>query len=117
MVVTDGAPGGLRFRMLESVAVFAGERLAEQANPDDASQQFLDHMTALIIGAGVELTGMQRGQWMSVLTAEHDNISAALELTAADAARSPNAATRLWELVGALTFYWSTTGRFREARE
>ncbi len=117
LVVTDGTPGGLRFRMLESVAVFAGERLAEQADPDDASRQFLDHMTTLIIHAGVELTGLQRGQWMSVLTAEHDNISAALELTATDAARSPKAATRLWELVGALTFYWSTTGRFREARE
>lgn len=117
LVVADSAPGGVRFRMLESVAVYAGERLAERADPDDASSHFLDPMTALIIHAGEELTGRQRGRWMAVLTAEHDNINAALELTAANAARSPHAATRLWRLVGALTFYWSTTGRFREARE
>ncbi|CAL9405997.1 hypothetical protein SUDANB58_01545 [Streptomyces sp. enrichment culture] len=102
-----------RYRLLESVAAYGAQRLAEAGDEDDlrTRDRHLAHYTAFAERARAHLRGRGQRRWLEHLEAETANFRAAL----AHAVRRglPDAALRL---VDALAWFWFLRGRFAEAR-
>jgi predicted ATPase/DNA-binding SARP family transcriptional activator len=101
-----------RYRLLETIRQYAGERLREaEGEARLVRDRHAAHFLALAEHAEPELTGERQGEWMDRLEAEHDNLRAALRhlLASGDA----TAAARLG---GAVWRYWHTRGHLAEGR-
>ncbi|MFB4269679.1 BTAD domain-containing putative transcriptional regulator [Nonomuraea sp. GTA35] len=97
--------GGVRYRLLESIAAYCLDRLAG----DDPVFQRRDlYYTELAERAGPHLHGPAQRQWLDRLDTEAPNLRATLEHTT-----DPVLALRL---VDALAWYWYLRGRHREGR-
>ncbi|MBB4892035.1 putative ATPase [Streptomyces olivoverticillatus] len=117
VVMADG-PHGPRYRLLESVAAYAAERLreaeggeAEGGEADAVRMRHLRHYTAFAERAQPGLQGHGQQRWLSLLDADTGNLRAAL-----DAAVRYGAAQEASRLVSALSCYWLLRGRFGEGR-
>lgn len=114
LVMTDSAPGtegGPRYRMLESVAAYAAERLAESGELAALQRTHRAYYTALAERAEPHLRGHGQRLWLRRLDAENANLRAALD----SAVRAGDAESAL-RLVNALAWYWHLRGRNNEAR-
>lgn len=113
LVMTDGAAGteGPRYRMLESVAAYAAERLAESGESAALQRGHRAYYTALAERAEPHLRGHGQRRWLRRLDAENANLRAALD----SAVRAGDAECAL-RLVNALAWYWHLRGRNNEAR-
>ncbi|MFE3119151.1 BTAD domain-containing putative transcriptional regulator [Streptomyces niveus] len=113
LVMTEGAAGtdGPRYRMLESVAAYAAERLTESGESDALRRRHRAYYTALAERAEPHLRGHGQRRWLRRLDAENANMRAALE----SAVRAGDAECAL-RLVNALAWYWHLRGRNNEAR-
>ncbi|MEU7281200.1 BTAD domain-containing putative transcriptional regulator [Streptomyces sp. NPDC045431] len=102
-----------RYRLLESVAAYCAERLAEAGDEElrGARDRHLAHYTDFAVHADAHLRGHEQHRWLRRLEAETANVRAAL----AHAVRHGvgDAALRL---VDAMAWYWFLRGRFAEAR-
>ncbi|WP_059009174.1 BTAD domain-containing putative transcriptional regulator [Streptomyces specialis] len=107
LVVADGG----RYRLLESVAAYALERLREAGEEGPARDRHAAHYTALAERAAPLLRGSGQLAWLRRLDEEAANFRAALDWLAAT-----GAADRALRLVGALAWYWFLRGRNGEAR-
>ncbi len=117
LVIADPRSDGTRFTLLETIAAFAADRLADDGGAEPARDRHLAHYAAFVADAEPELTGADQDRWLRSLRAEQGNIRAALSRAAERAERGdPAAAATVWAMVGGLTFFWSTAGRFHEAR-
>ncbi|WP_157250778.1 BTAD domain-containing putative transcriptional regulator [Nonomuraea typhae] len=103
--------GGARFRLLESVAAYAAERLEEAGETALVRRRHLDHHVALAERAEPYLRGREQQRWLEILDAESGNLRAALDTAAAH-----GPAAQAHRLVRALTWYWVLRGRLGEAR-
>src|SRR5262245_53633093 len=74
-VTGDGEP---RYRMLETIRAYCLERLADAGEEDWARHAFATYFLRLAETADPLLRGAQQRTWMRRLTAEQDNIHAAL---------------------------------------
>ena len=102
--------GEPRYRMLETIRAYCAERLAEAGEEDQARQAFATHFLRLAETADPMLRGSQQHIWMRRLTAEQDNIHAALRW----AIDRRDAALAL--LFGqALGWFWLLRGQRRES--
>jgi len=121
LVVTDDTTGteagedtrgadGPRYRMSESVAAYAAERLAESGESALFRRRHRAYYTALAERAARRLRGDGQFRWLRRLDAEHANIRAASE----DAVRAGDAESAL-RLVNAMAWYWCLRGRHGEA--
>ncbi|MFG3016521.1 BTAD domain-containing putative transcriptional regulator [Streptomyces cinerochromogenes] len=113
VVVTDG-PAGPRYRLLESVAAYATERLHETADEAAARERHLHHYLALAEHAEHRLRGPEQRDWLARLDTEACNLRAALDEAVRRAAdgRSEEAV----RLATALSWWWLLRGRLTEAR-
>ena len=68
---------GDRYRMLETVREYAGERLDASAERDAVRARHLDHFLALAERARLELIGPNQRVWLAQLDVERENIIAA----------------------------------------
>jgi predicted ATPase/DNA-binding SARP family transcriptional activator len=100
---------GTRYRMLEVIRLFCAERLASAGEEAAVRARHADHHLDLARRADPFLRGPEQLAWLAQLSAEHDNLIAALRW-AVDAA--PETAYRL---VGALGAYWWLSGRRGDA--
>ncbi|WP_141578428.1 BTAD domain-containing putative transcriptional regulator [Actinomadura sp. WMMA1423] len=108
LVVMTERPGeGPRYRLLESVAAYAAERLEESGETRRARAAHSRHYLAVAVHAAARLTGPEQASWLAVLDTESANLRAALE-----AAETADEALRL---VNALAWYWFLRGRLTEA--
>ncbi|MFI6536364.1 BTAD domain-containing putative transcriptional regulator [Nonomuraea sp. NPDC050547] len=103
--------GGARFRLLESVAAYSAERLAEAGESDLVRRRHLDHHVALAERAEPYLRGHDQQRWLDTLDTEAANLRAAL-----DTAAAMGLAGQAHRLVRALAWYWVLRGRLGEAR-
>ncbi len=103
LVVRDAG----RFRLLESVAAYCAERLAEAGELDTIRDRFVRCYTELAEHADGRLRGPDQPEYLARLDAETVNLRRALDLAAGDHAL---------RLVNALGWYWFLRGRFTEAR-
>jgi predicted ATPase/DNA-binding SARP family transcriptional activator len=67
-----------RYRLLETVRLFAAERLAESGDEDAALRAHSEFFVALAREAGPQLLGPQEATWRHRLEAEEPNLHAAL---------------------------------------
>jgi predicted ATPase/DNA-binding CsgD family transcriptional regulator len=96
--------GDARFRMLETIREYAGERLREAGEEASTRDRHLDHYLAVVEASEPELD-RDKDAWRARLEAEHDNLRAALDwgLSADDPERGRRLASGLpwlWHLHG-----------------
>ncbi|MGW6496016.1 BTAD domain-containing putative transcriptional regulator [Nonomuraea angiospora] len=112
LVVRVRAPGTEpRYRLLESVAAYCLERLAEAGELEEVRLRHAAYYTALAERAEPYLRGHGQRDALALLDAESANLRAALE-TAVRLAR-PGEAVRL---VNAMAWYWVLRGRLSEGQ-
>ncbi|MFB9903805.1 BTAD domain-containing putative transcriptional regulator [Allokutzneria oryzae] len=100
VVVQDGP----RYRLLESVAAYCVERLADADELDLVRQRHLDYYTDLAERAEPHLRGAGQPTWVRRLNQENANLRAALD----------HGGNR--RLCDALGWYWFLSGRISEAK-
>ncbi|GHC70238.1 ATP-binding protein [Streptomyces cinnamoneus] len=110
VVMADG-PQGPRYRLLESVAAYATERLHEMEDAARVRRRHLRHYTELAEGARPRLYGPGQSEALRELDAESGNLRAALDTAVRD-----GAAEEALRLVAALSWYWLLRGRLGEGR-
>ncbi|WP_405087833.1 BTAD domain-containing putative transcriptional regulator [Microbispora sp. NBC_01389] len=111
LVVMLPAPEGPRYRLLESVAAYCADRLAEAGERERIRRRHRDHYLALAERAAPLLRGPEQRRTLRLLDAETANLRAALDHCLADG----DAAAAL-RLTGALAWHWFLRGRLTEAR-
>ncbi|QFG26995.1 AfsR/SARP family transcriptional regulator [Actinomadura sp. WMMB 499] len=110
VVMAEGAAGP-RYRLLESVAAYAAERLAEAGETAATRDRHLRHYLALAERAEPHLRDAGQRAWLDRLDAESANTRAAL----GEALRRP-APDEAVRLATALAWWWLLRGRLHEAR-
>ncbi|MFD3646148.1 ATP-binding protein [Streptomyces cyaneofuscatus] len=114
LVVVAAGPTGPRYRLLESVAAYAAERLHEMEDPTAVRDRHLLHYRALAEQAEPRLRGAGQRPWLARLDAEAGNLRTALDEAVRRAeAGEPEEAVRL---ATALAWWWLLRGRLTEAR-
>ncbi|MEW2066463.1 BTAD domain-containing putative transcriptional regulator [Streptomyces sp. NPDC007346] len=114
LVVVGDGPTGPRYRLLESVAAYATERLHEMEDLTAVRDRHLRHYRALAEHAEPQLRGAGQRPWLARLDAEAGNLRAALDEAVRRAgAGEPQEAVRL---ATALAWWWLLRGRLTEAR-
>ncbi|MGH2779864.1 MAG: BTAD domain-containing putative transcriptional regulator [Thermoleophilaceae bacterium] len=98
VVAEDG-----RFRMLETIRVYALERLAEAGEEGAMRERHARYFTALAERVEPALRGRDQGVWLARLRAEDANLRLALQSTRDRATSDPDEALRL---AAALGWYW-----------
>jgi predicted ATPase/DNA-binding SARP family transcriptional activator len=109
IVVAAESPAALygpRYRMLETVRAYGLERLAEAGEQDRVRDAFVAHYLNLAETADPQLRAAGQGRWLRELTAEQDNLHAALRWSIAS--RDADTALRF---VRALGWYWMLRGQ------
>jgi predicted ATPase/DNA-binding SARP family transcriptional activator len=105
--------GAGRFRMLETIRLYAGERLRDSSDAERIHQQHAQHFTALVERAEDGLRGPEQVDWLSLLHVNDANLRAALTWARRRGADDPDALLRL---ASSLSWFWYV-GRQREGRE
>ncbi|MFJ5830942.1 AfsR/SARP family transcriptional regulator [Streptomyces sp. NPDC093089] len=111
LVMTVATAAGPRYRLLESVAVYARDRLHEAREWESASARHLRYHLDLAERAAPHLRGSGQRAWLARLDAESPNTRTALDhaLRTGDTASAERLAT-------ALCPWWLLRGRLHEAR-
>jgi len=98
-----------RYRLLETIRQYAGEKLAERGRAEAVRRLHFDHFLAFAEAGAIAVNGPLSLEWLDRLEAEHDNLQAALEGAADD---DPRGFARL---AGALRRFWEFRCRYTEA--
>jgi non-specific serine/threonine protein kinase len=106
---TDGDDA--RYRLLETVRHYAGERLAAAGEGATVRRRHLDWCVALAETAAPHLLGAEQDVWLTRLDHEHPNLRAALHW-----AREQGEDVRSLRLAGALWRFWNMRGFLGEGR-
>ena len=102
--------GGLRYRMLETIREYGGERLAERGELDAARMRHARYFAALTAGLDPVLRTEGQLEALGVIRTERDNILGALRYLG-DCGNGVAAV----DLTLSLTWYWSMIGANSEA--
>lgn len=112
LVIADRRHGAeTRYRMLETIRQYAGEKLLAAGHDAPIGQRHLTYFLALTEEAAAELRGPAQVAWLDRLAAEHDNLRAAFEWALAydSYAALQMAAQLLW--------FWHIRNHNREGRD
>ncbi|MGH7399396.1 MAG: ATP-binding protein, partial [Candidatus Rokuibacteriota bacterium] len=112
LVMADEQSEEVRYRLLETIRRYAGQRLEERAEADATRDRHRDFFLGLAEEAEPELHGPDQTRWLRRLEAEHDNLRAAL-----GRARERGDVETSLRLGAALWLFWDTRGHASEARE
>jgi predicted ATPase len=109
LVVAEPAGGILRYRLLETIRLFAAERLAEAGEEEVAAvaSAHCAHFLAVAETAAAYLTGPEQGEWLARLDADQANLHRA----AGYAASLSDGTALLLRLGAALDRYWWARSR------
>jgi predicted ATPase len=113
LVVAEPAGGTLRYRLLETIRLFAAERLAEAGDGEAAATAAAHcaHFLTVAEQAAAHLTGPEQGKWLARLDADQANLRRA----AGHAAGHPEGTAVVLRLGVALDRYWWARSRLQEA--
>jgi predicted ATPase/class 3 adenylate cyclase len=113
LVVAEPAGGALRYRLLETIRLFAAERLVESGGGEGAAAAAAHcaHFLAVAEAAAPYLTGPEQGRWLARLDADQANLRRAAQ----HAAEGPDGTAVMLRLGVALTRYWYDRARAQEA--
>ena len=115
LVVAEPAGETLRYRLLETIRLFAAERLAEAGGEEAAAvaAAHCAHFLAVAEAAAPYLTGPEQGSWLARLDADQANLRRAGQY----AAGRPDGTAVVLRLGVALGRYWEARSRGVEAFE
>lgn len=106
---------GERYRMLDTIRLFCAKRLAEAGERESLSRAHARYHLELAQRADPHLRRTEQLTWLARLSAEHDNVMAALRWAAhSDDPADQETARRM---VAALAAYWWLSGRRGQAGE
>ncbi|MFC1572256.1 protein kinase [Candidatus Eisenbacteria bacterium] len=105
--------GQSRYRMLETIRLFAGDRLASSGEAVGIKRGYRHHYATFSERSERELHGPDQVRWLCLLDSEHDNMVSALRPVAHEA---EDVGPQL-RLASALGKYWSVRGHFQMALE
>lgn len=103
--------GTARYRLLETLRLYAAERLVEIGAWDATMGRLLDYLTLTLADSEQALQGPEQLTWLDRIETDHDTIRGALDWGEVNA---PAAALRL---AGSLGWFWYLRGSGAEARE
>ncbi|MDQ7857407.1 MAG: tetratricopeptide repeat protein [Armatimonadota bacterium] len=109
LVVVEDQGGRPRYRLLETVRQYARDKLLEVGEAGAWRTRHRDWFLELAERAATRLQGPTQADALDALSAEHDNLNAAIEWSLGN--NEPEAALRM---AAALWWYWYLRGYFRE---
>ncbi|GAA2214412.1 hypothetical protein GCM10009850_098770 [Nonomuraea monospora] len=109
LLIWEPTGGGERYRMLDTIREFGAFYLGQLGEQDTLRRRHRDHYRKLAGLGDASWLGPDQVAWYDRMTAEHDNLRAALEF----ALECPGEPVAL-ELVGDLWFYWYGCGFAKE---
>ena len=107
----DRSGGRTRYRLLETIREYAGEKLKEAGESPAIRRRHAEHYLRLAEVGEVALRGAGQSEWLRRLDQELDNFRAALAWAQDE---DPGHGLRL---ASALVVYWFTRGVVREGRD
>jgi predicted ATPase len=112
LVVAEQAGETLRYRLLETIRLFAAERLAEAggAEAGAVAAAHCAHFLSVAEAAAAYLTGPEQGRWLARLDADQGNLRCAAGYAAGD----PDGTALVLRLGVALSRYWWARSRHQE---
>jgi predicted ATPase/class 3 adenylate cyclase len=111
LVAAEQAGAGLRYRLLETIRLFAAEQLAEAGEGAAAAAAHCAYFLALAEQAAAYLTGREQGSWLARLDADEANLRRAAQ----HAVEAPDGTAVVLRLGVALWRYWETRSRAQGA--
>jgi predicted ATPase/class 3 adenylate cyclase len=113
LVVAEPAGAGLRYQLLETIRLFAAERLVEAGDSEAAAvaAAHCAHFLAVLEAAAAHLTGPEQGRWLARLHADQANLRRAAQ----HAAGRPDGTALVLRLGVALDRYWRARSQEQEA--
>jgi predicted ATPase len=111
LVVAEETADGTRYRYLETIRVYALERLADAGEVDDVRRRHAEWYLAWSEAAEPELVSRDQALWLARVETEHDNLRAAIEWAVRTA--QPELELRL---VAAVAHFWQLRGYAVEGR-
>ena len=112
LVVTREEGGETRYRLLETVRQYGGEKLDSSGEEAEAGRRHAAFFGGFAEEAERELGGPDQARWLTGLEAEHDNLRAALSFSLGERG-DPGSGVRL---AAALTDFWFARGYLSEGR-
>ena len=113
LVAVDADAGGqVRHRLLETIRVYAAERLADAGEVGELRSAHARFYLSLAERAEPELTGPHQQRWLERLEAERANLRVAIEWSLSHGRAEP-----ALRLAGALVLFWRARSHFSEGRE
>jgi len=110
LVVAEGRGEAGRYRLLETIRQYAGERLAGSGEADATQQRQVEWALDLAERAASHLHGSTQAIWLNRLDTEHDNLRAALQYTL-----DHDLIERGLQLAVAIQGFWRVRGHLSEA--
>jgi predicted ATPase/DNA-binding SARP family transcriptional activator/DNA-binding CsgD family transcriptional regulator len=110
VVAEESWERGARYRLLEPVRQYAGEKLAASGDAEVVRSRHAEFFLALAEEAEPQLKGPHQVEWLDRLETEHDNLRAALSWALG---RELDLGARM---AGALCLFWYTRGYLSEGR-
>jgi predicted ATPase/class 3 adenylate cyclase len=113
LVVTEPARASVRYRLLETIRLFAAEQLTGIGGQETAAARNAHsaHYFAVAAAAAPHLTGPEQGIWYDQLETERANLRRAAE----NAADQPDGTAQVMRFAIALWRYWAVRKRKEEA--
>ncbi|QSB04046.1 BTAD domain-containing putative transcriptional regulator [Natronoglycomyces albus] len=103
-------PHGMRYRMLESIAAYALERLGASGEYHTVTSRHVAYFSSLVTEAEQRLRTHEQCHWLKAMQAESDNLRSALSY--ATESSDPVAALRV---ANSSVWFWFMRGRLTEA--
>ena len=118
LVVVEPVGDGTRYRLLETVRQYAGDRLAERGETEAVQDTHLSWCVVLAEEAEPQLTGPEQGAWVSRVEAEHDNLRAGLSwgLSPKEHLQGERSNEDGLRLVVSVFVFWVSRGYLSEGR-
>jgi non-specific serine/threonine protein kinase len=101
---------GARYRMLESIRQYAGEKLREAGEAESLDERHRAWCVRLAEEAEAGLAAQEQTEWLTRVDAEHDNMRAAMRYDL----EQPGCPEGALRMSGALLQFWHTRGHASE---